>query len=250
MTESSSTSLTRLEERFVKVLTAGTNLGCLEAPLTLRIWKDVCEGLTESEIACCLPPILGRLYRSECGLEALKKCGLLPEAGSRALYWQALAVRVGAFAGTTALAPVPAPEAGQGEGTPLDPDAVDLLQQELMMLMDAARAWEEERKALSDANARLEAALQTLREAASRAVESVLENRADAIRGLAALAETSGLGDKASSLRRLPRLPFNSVAAPASPRRPGAVRSEGLSLMPAHQLSDPRHQPLGGLSRH
>lgn len=241
-------SLPVLEERLVKALACGGNLGSLDDPATLKAWRAICKGVRPSDIDSVLPALLGRLYRSDRGAEVLATCGLLPKAGRRDLYWQALAVQIAPLgdAAPAGVAPASALESAS-DLAPLkivSPETMDALREDLMKLRDAARAWERERTALSAANRRLEDALCLIKADAARAVDGILDNRVDAIRGLAQLAETTGLEAAASSLRRLPRLPFSPVAPPKSPERPKTQPRDPLSLLPSHQISVPWDRPV------
>ncbi|WP_051013516.1 hypothetical protein [Pararhodospirillum photometricum] len=218
-----------IEARLIQALDDGLALGETADPAQLASWVTVCGDVPDSVILCDLPLILGRIYRMENGPEALERAGLLPSAGSRPLFWQALAARVASYVRHLL-------DEARAQGAPAPTQVptrvataraqVALLHQQMMTLVDAAFAVEAERERLIQETLRLEADLQALYADVGEAVQGVLDNRADAPRALARLAEAVGLEGEAAALRRMPRLDGNRHAQchrhPGG-RRPGAA---------------------------
>ncbi|GEO82823.1 hypothetical protein [Pararhodospirillum oryzae] len=217
-----------IESRLVRALHDRVVLGETDHPAVLSTWVAICGDVPDSTILCELPPILGRLAREEGGEAALAGAGLIPAAGSRPLFWQALAARVASHvrrlddAARDSGAPSPAlmpPQMASARAQ------VAVLHRQMMTLVDAAFAVEAERERLVAETERLEAELAALSAEIGDAITGVLDNQADAPRALARLAEAVGLDSAASALRRLPRLPFASpLPPPPREARPARMR--------------------------
>jgi hypothetical protein len=209
-----------METRLLQALEETVVLGDGRTVDSLSEWMVLLGDIPDSTILCDLPVLLGRLARDDQRTGDLAAAGLLPETGSRPLFFQALAARVSSRVRAQADA---AREAGLPVGASAVPARVmreareaQEIRHQMNNLADAALAVEAERERLERERTALTETLKSLESDVARGIKTFARNRQASPRALADLAESMGLLEEARLLRALPSLPFT----PHIPNRP------------------------------
>ncbi|MCF8480632.1 MAG: hypothetical protein K9H25_09385 [Rhodospirillum sp.] len=201
-----------LDSRLLQALDDGVFLGDGQSADSLSEWMVLCGDIPDSTILCDLPVLLGRLSRDDQRTGALRALGLLPETGSRPLFYQAVAARISSRARALT-------DAARDSGHPspaLLPARIaqeareaQEVRHQMNTLADAALAVEAERERLEREYAGLADTLKTLEMDVAEGIRTFAKDRSASPRALADLAESLGLTEEAKLLRtQPPRPPF------------------------------------------